>query len=410
MQAVPRGKFSRIRLIAAATCAVAAGGAACLPPQCARAAAESDGAAAESSGAIAPATPAFVAPQADAERKLLKARPAQGAGWGGAALAPMESYPPTSLTAPTPARELGTLHAMDAPQVQPVEMASLSTVTIPRPDEVDLSGAVKLPPGARQGLFQKATFSGTWLPASSDEPDALGIGELDASVVFGVPLPRPDTPLLITPRFETSFLENAAPLDLPATLYGASTEFRHLRMFANSPWGMDAAVTVGYYSDFEIGTSDAIRVSGRGLAIYEPRAGTKWIVGVAYLNRAGATVIPVAGVIHEPASDVRWELIFPRPRVAWRLQGSVRNDERWVYLGGEFGGGIWSIARRSTGELDELSYRDLRLLVGYERKLIGGLSRRFEFGYVFDRGVEFASAAPDVSLDDALFARVAVSF
>jgi hypothetical protein len=364
---------------------------------------------ASSGGNAALAPPSFVAPSVPEDEPLQQARPARNS-WYGERLTSADP-PLLAPNAPSsPPVGLADLQTISPPAVEPVQMAALSTVTIPRADEVDLSQAVKLPPGVRAGMFQKVTFTGTWLPAHSNESDALGVGELDTSVVLGFPFFRRDTPLLVTPRFEASMLENAAALDLPATLYGASTEFRHMRSFTGTPWAMDLAVAVGYYSDFEISTSEAVRTSGRALAVYEGRRGTKWIVGVVYLNRAGASVLPVAGLIHEPSSDVRWELIFPRPRVAWRLQGSVRADERWFYLGGEFGGGVWSIARRSTGELDELSYRDLRLLVGYERKILGGLSRRFEFGYVFDREVEFDSSAPNVSLDDALFARLSVSY
>ena len=108
---------------------------------------------------------------------------------------------------------------------------------------------------------------------------------------------------------------------------------------------MDVSVGVGYYSDFEQSYSDATRVSGRGLAVYEGVPGKKWVFGVAYLNRAGATVLPVAGLIVE--SDelprTRLDLIFPRPRFSWQTAASTPEDERWFYVGGEFGGGIWTV-------------------------------------------------------------------
>ena len=120
--------------------------------------------------------------------------------------------------------------------------------------------------------------------------------------------------------------------------------------------------------------------------------------------------MPIFGVIYEPSPDMRLELIFPRPRILRRLAGSLESDERWVYVGGEFGGGVWSITRPSTGELDLLNYSDWRVLVGYERKIIGGLSRRFEMGYVFRRELEFDSATPDVTLDDTLFVRAGLTY
>lgn len=292
----------------------------------------------------------------------------------------------------------------------PIQTASLTTDTTPYANEVLQPIEPELPPGARNGIFQKVRLSGTWTPALGDEPDTLGVTDFDTAVVLGFPFFRRDTPLLVTPRFAVHLFDQAARHDLPSRVYDASLELRHLRKFGDGPWAMDAAVTVGYYSDFEIDSGEAVRVTGRGLAVYESSPAAKWIVGVAYVNRAGASVLPVAGLLYEPADDVRWELIFPRPRVAWRMPGSSEADGRWVYLGGEFGGGVWAIARRSTGLLDVVSYSDLRVVAGYERKLLGGISRRYEIGYVFDREIDYESATPDVSLDDSLFVRAGFSF
>lgn len=288
-----------------------------------------------------------------------------------------------------------------------IEPVGLAETTIAPANQVT---ADPLPPGARDGVFQKMYFTGTWLPALSDEPDALGIGDLEMGVVLGFPFMRRDTPLLVTPQFGTHLLSNEAALDIPATLYDAAVDFRHMRKFGGGPWAMDAAVTVGYYSDLEQGDSEAVRVSGRALGVYESSPTAKWILGVAYLNRAGASVLPVAGAILEPSPDLRLELIFPKPRIAWRLANSQPGDERWAYVGGEFGGGIWSITRPSTGQLDLLSYSDWRLLAGFERKITNGLSRRFELGYVFKRELDYDSGTPDVSLDDTLFVRAGLTY
>src|SRR5690606_30403513 len=103
------------------------------------------------------------------------------------------------------------------------------------------------------------------------------------------------------------------------------------------------------------------------------------------------------GIIYEPTPATRLDLIIPRPRFAWQTAGSTPGDERWLYVGGEFGGGLWSVTRPSTGDLDVISYSDWRLLAGYERKIQGGLSWRTEAGYVFNRDLDYDSATPDVS-------------
>lgn len=290
-----------------------------------------------------------------------------------------------------------------------IRLVGLANDTIPTGDQVIDETEPQLPPGTRDGVFQKLLLSGTWLPQL--EEDSLGWGDLEAGVVLGFPFFRRDTPLLITPRYGVHFIDGAANFDLPDQVYDASFEFRHMRKFGQGPWAMDVAVTLGHYSDYESSDADAFRVSGRGIAVYESQPGVKWLLGVAYLNRAGASVLPVAGVIYDSDPSVSYELIFPRPRVAWQLPWSApaMGDERWVFIGGEFGGGIWSIEHPSDGEQDLFTYSDVRVLAGYERKIIGGLTRRFDVGYVFARQMEF-NDTPEIDLDDSLFARVSLTY
>jgi len=288
----------------------------------------------------------------------------------------------------------------------PLRLAGLTTDSVPPGTEItEPIDPVPLP-GARSGIFQKMFFTGTWLPQL--ESDSLGWGDFETGLVFGFPFLRRDTPLLITPRFGVHLLDGPTTPDLPAQVYDSAIEFRHLRRFGDGPWAMDAALTLGYYSDFEKGDSDAFRPTGRVLAVYESSPGIQWIFGVAYLNRAGANVLPVGGVIIENSPNMKWELIVPRPRIAWRMPGA--HDEHWFYLAGEFGGGVWSITRPVSQTTDLLTYTDFRVLMGYESKTFGGWTRRYEVGYVFGRDLQFDSATPDVTLDDTLFIRAGLTF
>ncbi len=303
------------------------------------------------------------------------------------------------------------LDGLEHPAPPEIRVAGLAEDTVAPLNQMSPEPQGQLPPGARDGVFQKIYFTGTWLPRVEDEADTLGFGELETGVVFGFPFMRRDTPLLVTPQFGVHFLENSAALDVPSTLYDTGVEFRHLRKFGGGPWAMDVSATVGYYSDFDQSSGDALRVTGRGIGVYESSPTTKWLLGAAYLNRAGASVLPIFGVMFEPTPTSRFEAIFPRPRFLWQTPGSQPGgDERWVYVGGEFGGGVWSITRPSTGDLDVINYSDWRLLVGYERKITGGLSTRYETGYVFKRELEYDSATPDVSLDDTLFLRAGLTY
>ncbi len=333
-------------------------------------------------------------------------------GWGGTLVAERIPHQPEQLLDHWV--EDATPLDLDAMLIadQQVRLAGLADETTAIASDLDIidSDDAQLPPGTRDGVFQKLLFTGTYLPQI--ESDSLGWGDLETGVVFGFPFLRRDTPLLITPRFGVHFLDGAANFDLPDTLYDASFEFRHLRKFGDGPWAMDVAVTLGHYSDYEDDDADAFRVTGRGLVVYESSPALKWLAGVAYLNRAGASVLPIGGVIYEPTPEVSYELIFPRPRLWWLLPGSNRQigDERWFFLGGEFGGGVWSIERPSTQMHDLLTYLDYRVLVGYQRNLSSGISCTVEFGYVFGRELEFSSPSPEVSLDDSMLARVGLKF
>ena len=265
------------------------------------------------------------------------------------------------------------------------------------------------PADSRDGLFQKLFFSGTWIPQLAD--DSLGITELETGILFGLPFFKKSTPLLISPRFAVHYLDGPTTPDLPARVYDAETTFRHLRKFRNGPWAMDAAITLGHYSDLKHSDADAFRVSGHALAVYETTPDRQWpdrqwIVGVAYLNRRDISFLPVIGVIHKPTPNIKYEAILSRPRFAWRLP----DGERWAYLAGEFGGGIWSIWQSTTLKQDLLSYNDYRILLGIERRIAGTLNHRLEVGYVFGREIKLVSSAAKMRLDDSLFVRGGVSF
>ena len=266
--------------------------------------------------------------------------------------------------------------------------------------------AAETPPsGTRNGVFQKLQFSGTWIPEGG-----LGWSDLDAWVVLGFPFPERETPLVVTPGFAVRYLDGPVAPDLPPRLYDAWVEWRHLRQLTET-WAMDVSVTTGVYSDFEADHGDAFRITGRGVAVYTWSPITKIVVGAGYFNRAAARVLPVGGLIITPNESTRWELIFPSPRLAWRVDRlSVPEvDEQWVYLAGEFGGGVWAF-QRADGSTDRVDSTDIRLLLGVEHKRPGSIGTRWEVGYVFAREIEFDSATANYIPDDALLLRCAVTY
>ena len=66
----------------------------------------------------------------------------------------------------------------------------------------------KLPPGAKPGPLQQAIFTVTELPRLGSA--GLGLLTLDTSLTIGLPAPTVNSPLLLTPGFGTSFIDEVS--------------------------------------------------------------------------------------------------------------------------------------------------------------------------------------------------------
>jgi hypothetical protein len=146
---------------------------------------------------------------------------------------------------------------------------------------------------------------------------------------------------------------------------------------------LDLGVTPGVYSDLRAFHADAFRVRGRGLAILATSERFQVVAGVLYVNRNGPKVVPAGGVVWSPTPDVRYQLVFPQPKVARRV-ASWGAADGWVYAAGEFGGGTWAY-RRADGTDGSLDLNDYRAVAGGELKRADGWLVRAEVGYVFGR-------------------------
>src|SRR5207253_166208 len=138
----------------------------------------------------------------------------------------------------------------------------------------------------------------------------------------------------------------------------------------------------------------------------------KYALGVTYVDGGWSKIVPIAGVIYKPNDDVEYTLVFPTPRISWRLPWTniPGRDERWLSIGVEYGNSAWAF-EQTIGTPDVLFSRDYRVILGLERKIVGGISHRLEIGYVFNRDIKIASVGPnDISMDDTLIARVGISY
>src|SRR5690606_38686313 len=154
------------------------------------------------------------------------------------------------------------------------------------------------------------------------------------------------------------------------TLYDSAVQFRLIRPITER-FTADIAVSPGMYGDYKIESGDTFRLTGRGFGVFKWTEQTTLIAGVAYFDRPDVAVLPVGGVIWTPSDVWRLELLFPRPKFARRVFAIPSHDPRatepaeayWLYLSGEFGGGIWSI-RRASGDSDVITMRDYRVILG----------------------------------------------
>jgi len=286
-----------------------------------------------------------------------------------------------------------------SPEIEPLPGPEFEPSDVPgtNPDLPDVLDAV--PPIA----WKRTQATVTVLPGSGNN---FGVTDFDVqgTIGFGA-LPQ----FTITPGFQMTFLNGPHRTDLPGRVFNVRAEFRWFQPPGTlSRWGYELAIAPGIYSDFERENSDAIRIIGRAIGFYAHSPQTQYVFGIAYLDRENLAVLPVFGVVLVPREDVRLELVFPKPRVAYRLMRD-ESGSRWIYLSGEFGGGSWAI-ERTTGRKDIATYSDWRLILGLETKSVTGRRWLLEAGYVFNRQLEYDSGPGDFDPGDTAMLRAGLTF
>ena len=267
----------------------------------------------------------------------------------------------------------------------------------------------RFPSGKRTGMFQKINFNTLWAPNTGGSK-GLGMTELDLSAMFALPMLTADSPLLLTPKFTTTFF-GADGWD--ETFHTTGLGMRWIRPIVKDKFTLDIGVGVYYSGDFKAKGSDTIRVPMHLAGVWQFNPRTKILLGVVYTDRKDSyNVFPMAGLIWTPNDDLSVELVVPRLRIAQRIRwfGSAAGDEQsdWLYTAFEFGSGSWGWEPVSEVS-GRFEYRDLRLLLGYERRTRFGLTLGLEVGYMFDRDVEFDKFG-GWHPSDSVFLRLRTSF
>jgi Domain of unknown function (DUF6268) len=330
-------------------------------------------------------------------------------------LPPTSSFPPSQQAAlsPWPAAPPATGPSSDEtdPRYPPARLASFprdaTEPLLDQPNNFVLIPESQLPslPPQRAGFFQRISATTTYVPRLDD--NSVGFEDTEIYGVFGVPCPTRDSPLLIEPGTDY-WVVDAPNFNLPPTLHDDYLEFHWLGKL-NDRWGADLMVTPGWHSDYQNANgSQAFRLESHAVIAYTWSPNLKIAVGAAYWGRLNANVVPAGGVIWTPNADTRFELITPKPRIAYRVECDP-TYERWVYLAGEFGGGQWAIEQ--TGGVDNiLNYSDLRIMLGVEHKSLNlSLNGFAEIGYVFDRQLQYQTG-PDQNLPGTMMVRAGLSY
>ena len=267
-------------------------------------------------------------------------------------------------------------------------------------------------------FLQEVRLDYVYIPGKAS--NELGINSIDLSSTFAIPFfYNTQTPLLVTPGF-TMHLWNG-----PDTLPGAAGYLppRTYDAYLDAAWnpqlspvlGAELGVRAGVYSDFEKVVDQSVRFQGHGLAVLSLSPAFQVKAGVVYLDRVHIKLLPAGGIVWTPNPDVRFEILFPNPRIARRLW-TYGNTDWWIYARGEYGGGSWTVKQEittpiTTSYVDQVDYNDIRIGLGLEFDTPRAWKGLFEAGVTFERELIFRSGNVNTFRPDpTVYLRAAVAY
>lgn len=200
----------------------------------------------------------------------------------------------------------------------------------------------------------------------------------------------------LTGAFNIHWLAGPISSPLPPRLYDFVLGYQ-VRNKLSDQFSYDLYTSVGAYSDFEASARGAIRFPSHAVGMFHVNRSTDFVFGIDYLDRNDIAILPVLGLSLRDVfvHGLRMDLVFPRPRIDYML-----SEQNRIYLAGQMSGGSWQV-RFPDGQNPVMSYRDLRLMFGVESTGSDGSLSAWEFGYVFDRNLEFNNQPEHSSFDDA---------
>ncbi len=240
----------------------------------------------------------------------------------------------------------------------------------------------------------------TYVPGSGDQ---LGMFGFDFRDVPDPELPQAST-LSMNTGWGITWLTGPKSTDLPPQLFHVCIDIGGVAKL-NDEWAVDLAITPAWYTDWVNRRPEAFRLGGRGAWYYRFDDSLQLAAGFVYLNRDDIPALPIVGVVlGNTASGRRHELVFPRPKLSWRITETETSDH-WFYVNGELGGGSWAI-KRTDRTPDVVTYRDFRLMSGFEFRRKKGGRGALEAGYLFGRAIESRTGRGDYYPQDGVVTRV----
>ena len=258
----------------------------------------------------------------------------------------------------------------------------------------------------RTTCFQGAQAAYGVIPAS--DTNGLGIKTLDLFGTFAVPLGSMDHVISFTPFFHQDQLNANAGLDVPDELYEAGVK-SFWKKVIDERFTTMVLFTPSVRSDFQ-SSQEAFKLFGMALLQWHVKPDILSLTGGAiYTGRQDYPVLPTMGLYWIPSPVWKLDIQFPSPRISRRLLKDGDQSETWGYLSGVFGGNTWAV-KRASGQNDQLTLRDLRLVLGVEHLLRENRGVFVETGWIFSRSMEFENTPGQTDFGDALMLRAGLQF
>jgi hypothetical protein len=256
-------------------------------------------------------------------------------------------------------------------------------------------GAGAAPPPYMR-LVEHTGFEYAWLPKT--QTGDLQINDFD----FFTSLTFPnflwgEQPLKVTPGFQLHLWDG--PVLLPGLPSKAYTGYIDFGWEPKITQQLTADLHFKPYigTDFNTFSTDSVRAAGSGAAViwFSPRFAIK--AGVDYINRADIKMLPILGVIWQPNQDMYFDISIPRPLFKWKMS-TFGTGDGWWYIGGEYGGGTWTLQYPPVPPIYPVSVKsltdinDIRIFGGFEWHHMRGVrdvKSFIEIGYVWDRHIVY---------------------